>query len=143
MSLFDAGQTKGGLLGSISNYFSTVETNVYGMLHLHCLMWLKGVLHLAILRTQLQSNNEFCQKLLSFLEYIIKYLASQNPHFQTLDQACLNANDPITIPEFALRSDSKAIMQKVQMHLPSHNPTYYKYNICKLQVCRFDFPRLS
>ncbi len=80
MSLFGAGQTKGGLLGPISNYFGTVETNGCGMLHLHCLVWLKGVSHLAILRTQLQSNDEFCQKLLSFLKQIIKCPASQNPH---------------------------------------------------------------
>ncbi len=87
MSLFGAGQTKRELLWPISNYFDTVETNSHGMLHLHCLMWLKGVLHLAILWMQLQSNDKFRPKLLSFLEHIIKYSASQNPHFQTLDQA--------------------------------------------------------
>ncbi len=80
MSLFGVGQTKGGLLGPISNYFGTVETNSCGMLQLHCLVWLKGVSHLATLRTQLQSNDEFRQKLLSFLEHIIKCSASQNPH---------------------------------------------------------------
>ncbi len=53
MSLFGVGQTERGLLGPISNYFGTVETNGRGMLHLHCLVWLKGVLHLAMLRTQL------------------------------------------------------------------------------------------
>ncbi len=58
MSLFGAGQTEGGLLGSISNYFSTVKANGRGMLHLHYLIWLKGVSHLATLRTQLQSNDE-------------------------------------------------------------------------------------
>ncbi len=100
------------------------------------------MLHLATLQMQLQSNDEFRQKLLSFLEYIIKYSASQNPHFQTLDQACPNANDSITTSEFAnlLGSDSEAVVQKVQMHLPSHNPTYYKYNMRKSKVCSFDFP---
>ncbi len=101
--------------------------------------------HLATLRTQVQSNNEFCQKLLSFLEHIIKCSASQNPYLQTLDQACPNANDPITIPKFGdlLKSDSKAVAQKVQMHSPSHNSTCYKYNIRKSKVCRFDFSRPS
>ncbi len=145
MSLFGAGQTERGLLGPISNYFGTVETNDRGMLHLHCLVWLKGVSHLATLRMQLQSNDEFHQKFLSFLKHIIKCLASQNLHLQTLDQACPNANDPITTSEFAdlLRSDSEAVARKVQMHLPSHNLTCYKYNTRESKVCRFDFLRLS
>ncbi len=111
MSLFGASQIERGFLEPISNYFGTVETNGRGILHLHYLVWLKGVSHLATLRTQLQSNNEFRQKLLSFLEHIIKCSASQNPHLKTLDQACPNANDLITIPEFAdlLRSDSEAV----------------------------------
>ncbi len=145
MSLFGAGQTKGGLLGPISNYFGIVETNGRGILHLHCLVWLKGVSHLAMLRMQLQSNDEFRQKLLLFLEHIIKYLASQNPHFQTLDQACPNANNPIITLEFAdlLRSNNEAVARKIQMHLPSHNPTCYKYNTRESKVCRFDFLRPS
>ncbi len=56
--------------------------------------------HLATLQTQLQNNNEFCQKLLLFLEHIIKCSASQNSHFQTLDQDCPNTNDPIITSEF-------------------------------------------
>ncbi len=80
MSLFGAGQTEGGLLRPILNYFGTVETNSHRMLHLYCLVWLKGVLHLATLQTQLQSNDEFRQKLLLFLEHIIKCSACQNPH---------------------------------------------------------------
>ncbi len=115
------------------------------MLHLYCLVWLKDMSHLATLRIQLQSNDKFRQRLLSFLEHIIKCSASQNPHLQTLDQAYLNANNPITTPEFAdlLRSDSEAIGQKVQMHSPSHNPTCYKYNTRESKVCRFDFHRPS
>ncbi len=81
ISLFGAGQTKRGLLVPISNYyFGNVEMNGRRILHLHCLVWLKGVSHLAMLRTQLQNNDKFRQKLLSFLEYIIKCSASQNPH---------------------------------------------------------------
>ncbi len=111
ISLFSAGQTKGGFLSLISNYFGTIETNSRGIFHLYCLVWLKSVSYLAILRTQLQSNNEFCQKLLSILEHIKKCSASQNPHLQILGQACPNANDIITIPEFAnlLRLDSEAV----------------------------------
>ena len=51
MSLFAAGQTKEGLLGPILNYFAIVKTNGREMLHLHCLVWLKSVSHLAILQS--------------------------------------------------------------------------------------------
>lgn len=143
MSLLAAGHLEGGLLGPISNYFATVETNGRDMLHLHCLIWLRGVSHLATLRSQIQDNDEFRQTLLSFLEHVIKCSACQDPHPETLHHACPDANDSITISQFAcqLRSDSEAVAQKVQMRLPSHNPTCYKYNTRDSKVCQFDFPR--
>lgn len=100
---------------------------------------------LATLQTQIQSNYKFCQKLLEFLEHIIKCSASENFHLLTLHQACFNANNFITTPQFAdlLRSDSEAVAQKVQMHLLFHNPICYKYNTCKSKVCRFDFSHIS
>ena len=76
MSLFSASQIERGLLGSISNYFGTVETNDYGIIHLHYLVWLKDVLRLAMLQMQFQSNDELSQNLFSFLKCIIKYSAS-------------------------------------------------------------------
>ncbi len=145
MFLLNASQTERGLLRPISNYFDIVEMNNCGILYLHCLVWLKGMLDLATLQTQLQSNNEFRQKLLLFLKYIIKYSASQNLHFQILDQSCLNTNNLLTIPQFAnlMRSDSEAIAHKFQMYLLSHKPIYYKYNIHKSKVGSFDFLQLS
>lgn len=85
--------------------------------------------------------DEFRQKLLSFLKHNIKCSASHNPHLQILDQACINANDPITTTPFAvlLKSESEVIAQKVQIYLPSHNPTCYKYNTRKSKMCRLDF----
>lgn len=38
MSLFTASQLKGGLLGPISNYFATVNTNGHDTLYLHYLV---------------------------------------------------------------------------------------------------------
>ena len=78
-----------------------------------------------------------------FLEHIIKCSAYEDPHTETLDRVCPNANDSITTSQFAdlLRADSKAVVQKVEMHLPYHNPTCYKYNTRKSKVYRFDFPR--
>ncbi|WP_375449315.1 hypothetical protein [uncultured Nostoc sp.] len=44
--LLAAGSKDGGLLGPVSTYFGTVETNGCGMLYLHCLVWLCGAFHL-------------------------------------------------------------------------------------------------
>lgn len=48
-SLLAARHQERGLFGPITTYFATVETNGRGMLHLHCLLWLAGLSHLATL----------------------------------------------------------------------------------------------
>ena len=125
------------------NYFAIVKINSHGMLHFHYLIRLKNVLHLGTLQSQIQNNVEFSQKLLLFLEHIIKCLACKDPHTETLDRGRPNANNSITTLKFAdlLKANSKAVVQKVQMHLLFDKPTYYKYNIYKSKVCRFDFLR--
>ena len=79
------------------------------------------------------------------MEHIIKYLACENLHTETLDRIYPNANKSITTSQFAdlLRVDNEAVARKVQMYLPSHNPTCYKYNTCKSKVCRFYFPQFT
>lgn len=79
ISLFAISQLERGLQGPITNYFVTIETNSHGILHLHCLIWWKSVLHLVTLCSQIQNNYEFNQKLFLFLEYVIKYSISRSP----------------------------------------------------------------
>lgn len=67
ISLFAVSQTERELLGLILNYFAIVKTNGYRMLYHHYLVWLKNVLYLATLRSQIQNNVKFYQKLLLFL----------------------------------------------------------------------------
>lgn len=55
-----------GLLGPILTYFGIVKTGVYGMLYLHCLVWLKGALHLPNLYAKIQGNKDFGMRLLAF-----------------------------------------------------------------------------
>lgn len=98
MSLFDVSQTAKGLFGPILNYFASVKINNRKMLYLHCLVWLKSISHLATLQSQIQNNVEFYQWLLLFLEYIIKYLAFENPHTQNLDKISFDVNDPMIMP---------------------------------------------
>ena len=51
MSLFSVEQTKEGFFELISNYFGIIEINGCKIPHLHCLMWLKSISHLATLLT--------------------------------------------------------------------------------------------
>ena len=62
-NLLHHGSTNSGLLGPVSTYFGTVETNGRGILHLHCLVWLDGffsscrVPKTPPVRTRLQRSN--------------------------------------------------------------------------------------
>lgn len=44
------------LARSVSTYFGTVETNGRGMLHLHCLVWLRGAYPMSELRQKMCSD---------------------------------------------------------------------------------------
>lgn len=111
------------------------------MLYLYCLVWLRSISHLATLRSQIQDNNKFCQKLLLYLEHVIKCSTYQNPHPKILHLACLDTNDSITTSQFVdlLRSDSKNVAYKVQIHSSLYNPICYKYSTYNSKLCRFDF----
>lgn len=49
ISLFGTSQTAKKLFKPISNYFDNIEINNFGMFHLHYMVWLKGISHLATL----------------------------------------------------------------------------------------------
>lgn len=53
LSLIASEQCDNSLLGPVLIYFRTVKTNGYGTLYLHCLIWLKGALHLPTLRVKI------------------------------------------------------------------------------------------
>lgn len=71
-NLLHANSLDGGLFGPISTYFGTLETNGRGMLHLHCLVWLKGAFHLSKLRQRLLSDPEYTDRVVEFIDQIIK-----------------------------------------------------------------------
>ncbi len=60
-----------GLLEPVSTYYEMVETNDQGMLHLHCLMWLRGAFYLADLCSRLQSGPQYAIDILQFIDTII------------------------------------------------------------------------
>lgn len=70
--LLRAGSSDGGLFGPISTYFGMVETNGRGILHLHCLVWFKGMSSFSDLRRKIVDEDGFKAWLLSFLDQVIR-----------------------------------------------------------------------
>ncbi len=70
--LLRVGSSEGGLFGPNSVYFGTVETNGRGMLHLHYLIWLKGMSSFSDLCKKIASEDQFKTRLLSFLDRVIR-----------------------------------------------------------------------
>lgn len=135
LSLFVSEYCDRGLFGLISTYFEIIKTNSCNMLYLYCLIWLKRASHLLTLHTKIQGNEDFCMKLLAFLENIIKCSAKDDASFDTLYHACPNMHEGNNIKNFMvqLKKDSKAVAKKVQMYFPTHNPICYKYNTVNLK----------
>lgn len=100
LSLLRSKHCDGGLLRSVSIYFRSIKTNGYSMLHLHCLIRFKGVLHLPTLYTKIQGIKEFYMRLLAFLEYIIKCSIKYNALSDTLHHTCSDTRKANTIKNF-------------------------------------------
>lgn len=49
ISLFGTSQTARKLFKPISNYFDNIEINSFEMFYRQCIVWLKGISHLATL----------------------------------------------------------------------------------------------
>lgn len=140
--LLAAGSQEGGLLGPVSTYFGTVETNGCGMLHLHCLVWLSGAFHLSKIREQLQTDDKYAADMVQFVDRIIWCSISEgNP--DDINNEPPSALLPETDREFMakLEQDSNNIAAKTQLHSSFHNATCYKYGAAASKQCRFDFPR--
>lgn len=140
-NLLHANSLDGGLFGPISIYFGTVETNGRGMLHLHCLVRLKGAFHLTNLRHRLLSDPEYANRMVEFIDRIIKCSIVQGEATQPNPDAPSAYMDE-TDTEFAQRlaDDSNTVAAKRQMHSISHNATCFKYGAAGTGKCRFKFP---
>ena len=141
--LLAAGSKDGGLLGPVSTYFGTVETNGRGMLHLHCLVWLRGAFHLSEIRNRLCSDTEYAAKMVEFVDNIIKCSIISTIQPETLLQEAPRASLDETDEEFSqkLEQDSNAIAAKSHLHSSTHNATCFKYGAAASGQCRFNFPR--
>ena len=55
-----------GIFGHVSDYFDVVETNGRGMLHLHYLVWLIGNTEFVHLKTKVQTDPIFRDRLIAY-----------------------------------------------------------------------------
>jgi hypothetical protein len=137
-----------GILGDVSNHFGVVETNGRGMLHLHVLVWLRGNLGFSTLRQRLQTDPDYADRMINYLESIIS---------QSIDNTIQNESDsdhPFIPPStrgtesdeafFArLVDDSNTVARKKQLHSKHHLSTCFKYQRSGSgkSSCRFGMPR--
>ena len=141
--LLHHGSTGLGLLGPVSTYFGTVETNRRGMLHLHCLVWLDGFFYLSAFWKRLLSEPGYKARMAEYLDCIMKCCivpnAGADKDNSEAPSASLDETDDIFAAKLAI--DSNCIASKCQMHSTSHNATCFKYGSAAAKKCRFNFLR--
>lgn len=141
--LLRAESSNGGLFGPVPAYFGTVETNGRGMLHLHYLVWLKGMSSFSDLYRKIVDEDGFKTRLLSFLYQIIRCELTLVDTNQVLPKVApsASATDDTSVFALQLEDDANLVASRVQMHSRTHNATCFKYCHNKTK-CRFNFPRL-
>lgn len=115
LSLFVSEYHDGGLWGPVPTYLGTIKINDRDIFYLPCLVWLKKASHLPTLRIKIRENEEFCIRLLAFLEYIIKCFAKNDAPFDILHHTYFNVYRANITKDFTaqLKEDSKVVAKKV------------------------------
>ncbi len=145
--LLAAESIKCGFFGPMLTYFGIVQTNGRGMLYLHCLVWLTGMLNLSNFWRRNHNYPSYLGQLLHFLDHIITTSLSVHSSDLFLVQdpsqdefTPLSTIENIDAFRATLAADSNKVASKVQMQSPSHNALYYKYGKSGSRCC-FNFPR--
>lgn len=139
--LFAAGSIEDGLLRPVSTYFSMVETNGQGMLHLHYLVWLWGAFHLSELCNQFLSDSLYTTNMMKFIDNIICYLIVDVLDWKKASRKALSASLDKTNGEFTLKlyKNSNFIAFTIHIYSSSHNATCFQYGAAVIRKCWFDF----
>ncbi|KAJ6118382.1 hypothetical protein N7471_013849 [Penicillium samsonianum] len=145
--LFASGRDRTGILGDVSNHYGVVEINGRGMLHLHAMVWLKGNLSFANLRSGVLADADFATRVLHCLEsVIIQSVDESTPVDPKVNLAPMgpSASDPESDHDFhlGLFNDSNIARSK-QLHSKRHFATCFKYRPTdrSKSTCRFGMPR--
>ncbi|KAJ5215299.1 uncharacterized protein N7498_001706 [Penicillium cinerascens] len=136
--LFASGRDRTGILGDVSNHYSVVETNGRGMLYLHAIVWLKGNLSFANLRSRVLADAEFATRVLHYLESSINKSSLVDPEVN-LVPISPSASDLESDHDFYIRlaDDSNLVARS------KHFATYFKNRPIdwSKKICRFGMPR--
>lgn len=114
------------------------------MLHLYCLVWLKGMSSFFDLRRKIVEKDKFKAWLLSFLDQVIRCELTLMDTNKVLPEvkpaAAISSEDEASSFALQLKDNANHIISQVQMHSWNYNATCFKYGCNKTQ-CRFNFPR--
>lgn len=145
--LLGSKSTDFGILRDISNYFSVVESNRRGILHLHTIVWIRGNLDFIRLRDRILADSHFANRMIAFLETVMMYSLHNGPN-EDPETPVSNMPPPSTSPdtdtEFAqkLIRDSNRVARTKQLHSNLHTATCFKYRQRSLNnIYRFGFPQ--
>jgi hypothetical protein len=146
--LFASGRHHTGILGDVLNHYGVVETNGRGMLHLRAMVWLKGNLAFANLRSRILADTDFATRVLHYLESIIIQSVDESIPLDletNLSPTCPSASESESDHDFHLRlaNDSNLVAWSKQLHSKSHFATCFKYRPAdrSKSTSRFGMPR--
>ena len=140
------GSNRRGILGRVSGYFGTVETQNRGSLHLHMLVWMHGAISGDIVADRLADGSDFAASLQAYLSKIIfeefpDGVPADDDFHDDPDKSVACARPPHPQDDdFDLRAKERLTKLVKACNVHKHTATCYKYGY---DNCRFDFPRPS
>lgn len=142
--LLSTKHTKIGILGDVSNYFGVVESNRRGMLYLHTLVWVRGNLGFSKLYDRILANSYFADRMVTFLESVIKYSLHLCP--QETDLTISPSPTGLQSDREFMQNlfyDSNSVTRSKQLYSTYYTATCFKYRHSGLEnnSYRFSMPR--
>jgi hypothetical protein len=133
-----------GVLGRVSGYFGTVETQGRGSLHLHILVWLHGSKNLEEMENAMQ-DPVFAD---DFKKYLSRVISEQYPDGEippsdlppenTLNHVCCDRPPHPEDANYDVTSKTHLTRLVAACNVHKHTQTCYKYGH---RTCRFGFER--
>jgi hypothetical protein len=131
------------IFGRVTRYFSAVETNMRGMLHLHGFLWLKGNIQIPNLASEMADSNKdsASDNLLSYREEVCHWLdqvvcntldteSSRNCPKEHLREAPQQIWQDEEYLDSHFEEEANFVAKHRQIH--NHTPTCVKYSYKKL-----------
>ncbi|KAJ7177006.1 hypothetical protein C8R46DRAFT_833324, partial [Mycena filopes] len=149
----DEDELEGGILGTVSAYYGTVEAQGRGTLHCHMMVWLAGGLNPNQIKERALDNGgntEFQERFIAFLDDTISNSVTARPdpelvtplsEFHPCSTRGPGPGIPVDQQEAAEQLDAHNLAERCQRH--RHTATCYKYwrGYPAPKECRFDLDK--